>query len=76
MIASEGENQPPLFGVRIDLIGDATGDCGHRARVLHVAVGRVIGGDEVAVEVDGVVAVQAIPEFVAELGEQAGFEER
>lgn len=77
MVAAKGQDQPALGSVLVDLVGDAAGDGGDGAWVLHAAVGRVLagGGDEVCVEVDGVVAVKLVVELVAELSEEAGFDE-
>lgn len=77
VVTAERQNQTALGGVVVDLVGDATGDGGDGAGVFHAAIGRVLprGGDEVGVEVDGVVAVEFVVEFVAELGEEACFDE-
>lgn len=77
VITAQGQDEAPLRGVVVDLVGDATGDGGDGAGVFHAAVGRVLTGrgDEVGVEVDGVVAVEFVVEFVAELGEEACFDE-
>ncbi|KUI59119.1 hypothetical protein VP1G_11048 [Cytospora mali] len=66
-----------LARVAVDLVGDAPRHGRHGLGVLHAPVGRVLawGGHEVCVEVDCVVAVQAVAEFVAELGEEAGLDQ-
>lgn len=74
VVAAESEDQTSLLGVRVDLLGNALGHVGDGARVLHVAVGRVLLGDEVRVEVHFVIAVQLVAELFAELGEEAGLD--
>lgn len=60
VIATESEDQASLLGVRVDLVGNALGHVGDGARVLHVAVVRVLLGNKVRVEVHLVIAVQLV----------------
>lgn len=77
VVSAEGQHEAALRGVVVHLVCDAARHGGHGARVLHAAVGGVEPrlGDEVRVQVDGVVAVQLVVELVAELGEEAGLDE-
>lgn len=74
VIATESEDEATLLGVRVHLLSNALGHVGDGARVLHVAVGRVLLGDKVRVEVHFVIAVQLVAELFAELAEEAGLD--
>ncbi len=75
VIPAQRQHQPALLGLRMHLLCDLPGDRRHGARVLHAAVRRVLGRDEVRVEVHGIVAVQVVAELVAQLGQQARLDE-
>lgn len=75
VVAAEGERHAALRRVLVRLLGDLAGDDGGVAGALHAAVVRVRLGDDVLVGLDGLVAVELVLELIAELVEEAGFEE-
>ena len=76
MIPPKRQHQPPLLSLFIHLPTNLPRHSRHRTRVLHPAMRRVLRGDQTRIAVHRGVAVQGIPEVVAQLGEQAGVDER
>ena len=75
VIAAQGKDEPALLAVGVDLIGDSFCHAADGLGVLHIAVGRVIFGDKVGVEMDLVVAVELVVELIAKAGEQTRLDE-
>lgn len=77
VVTTKGENETTEARMAVDLIGNAAGNGGNGTRVLHAAVRGIaaLWGDEIGVEMDSVIAVQLVAELVAQLGEQARFDQ-
>ena len=75
VVAAQGEHELAVLGVVVDLRAQALGDGTDGARLLHVAVVRVLGGNVLLVVVDDVVVVNIVVEVLAQLGEQAGLDQ-
>lgn len=74
VVAAQGEHELAVLGVVVDLRAEALCDGAYGARLLHVAVVRVLSGDILLVVVDDVVVVDVVVEVLAQLGEQTGLD--
>nr|POE93675.1 hypothetical protein CFP56_19687 [Quercus suber] len=75
VVAAEREHAAAVLGVLVDLRAELLRHRADALRLLHVAVVRVLGGDEVGVGVDLAVVVNVVFEVVPQLVDQAGFDE-
>ena len=76
VVAAEREHQPSLRRMLVHLLRQLPRHGRNQARVLHPAMRRVRGGEQVLVGVHGVVVVEGEVQVGGERGEEAGFDER
>ena len=75
VVAAEGEDEPALARVLVDLGAECAVDGADGAGPLHVAVVWVVRVEVVVVRVDLAVVGDVVVEIVLELADQAGFDE-